>query len=58
MIKLYKTIKRKSGINIYMATIICDNCKKEFDVSAKVANMGRKYCNKICSNEGRGFKIK
>lgn len=39
-------------------SLICANCNKEFTVPEKEYLRGRKYCDKICSDEGRGFKIK
>lgn len=56
MIKEYKTIKGRYNQPRKMAVIICDSCKDEFIVAEGVANEGRKYCSKECSDNGRGFK--
>lgn len=38
-------------------TLVCKNCKIEFKVQEFLANQGRLYCTKGCSDIGRGFKI-
>jgi hypothetical protein len=55
MIKNYFTTINRRGTPIQMATIICENCKKEFTISKVVADSGRKYCDEVCMRVGRGF---
>ena len=40
MIKEYKTVTNYRGMTRKMATIICDGCKKEFDVPENEADRG------------------
>jgi uncharacterized CHY-type Zn-finger protein len=56
MLKEYKIILNRHNKPVKMATIICDSCHKEFDVTEIKANEGRKYCDNVCNYKGRGFK--
>lgn len=57
MLKSLQTIKNRNGRLQKMATLICENCNKEFDVPEKEYLRGRKYCDKVCSDEGRHFEV-
>lgn len=54
MIK-YLTIKNRLGKDSKVAILVCEECRKEFQVSEKIADQGRKYCDKKCMSKGRGF---